>query len=353
MSNTMIRVEGVSDRARAAQALAAPLIFGKAFADLMAVAKHTRDLGWHDVAIVPFGPLSLSPAAKVLHYGLEVFEGHKVYRWEDGDVAMFRPDRNAQRLNDSARRMRMPEVPVDLQLAAEDALVDLVRHWVPAGVGCSLYLRPMLIATEGALGVLPASEHLYAVFASPAGPYFPRGFEPISVVAELEQPRAVQGGIGAAKTGGNYGAGIDAKARARDAGFDEVLFLDAHEHRYLEELSGMNVFVVEAGERLVTPPLGGTILAGITRASILELASDLGLQASEHPLDVYEVARAIDAGLITEMLAVGTAAVVTPVGKLTLHGSCHTLGNGTPGPLGRRIYDAITGIQYGRTPDPR
>jgi branched-chain amino acid aminotransferase len=194
---------------------------------------------------------------------------------------------------------------------------------------------------------------MYLVLAALAGPYFAGGFASISVVTETQQPRAVPGGIGEAKTGANYAAGMDAKARAKVDKFDEVLFLDALEHRYLEELSGMNVFIVERGERLVTPPLGGTILRGITRRSILEFASDLDLKAEERPLVIDDVVRGIDDGTITEMMAVGTAAVVTPIGHLTLHGKRHTLGDGTPGAVARRVYDAITGIQYGRDPDRR
>ena len=351
--NFDIRVDAASDPARAAETLAKPLSFGTTFADLMVVAKHTKDRGWHDAAIVPFAPLSLSPAAKVLHYGLEIFEGHKAYRWDNGEVALFRPDSNAERLNASATRMRLPTVPIDLQRNATLRLIDLLRDWVPNVPGSSLYVRPMLIATDPALGVVPAATHMYLILAALAGPYFAGGFSGISIVTETLQPRAVPGGIGEAKTGANYAAGMDAKARAKEAGFDEVLFLDAIEHRYLEELSGMNVFVVEEGKRLITPPLGGTILRGITRRSILELASDLDLDTEERPIAVDDVVRGIDDGTITEMMAVGTAAVVTPIGHLTLRDKRHTLGDGTPGPGARRVYDAITGIQYGRLPDRR
>jgi len=351
--NIDLRVEAGSDAGRAADTLAKPLSFGAAFADLMCVVHHHKDQGWHDAAIVPYAPISLSPSAKVLHYGLEVFEGHKAYRWQNGEVALFRPDCNAERLNASAARMRMPTVPLELQREATLRLIDLLRAWVPSVPGSSLYVRPMIIATEPTLGVVPAATHMYLILAALAGPYFAGGFASISIVAETLQPRAVPGGIGEAKTGANYAAGMDAKARAKAAGFDEVLFLDAIEHRYLEELSGMNVFVVEEGKRLVTPPLGGTILRGITRRSILELASDLGLEAEERPLAVDDVVRWIDDGTVTEMMAVGTAAVVTPIGHLTLHGVRHTIRDGSPGPVARKVYDAITGIQYGREPDRR
>ena len=351
-SNLEVRVEARSDTARAADTLAKPLSFGAAFADLMFVAHHSNQR-WHDAAIVPYAPIPLSPSAKVLHYGLEVFEGHKAYRWENGDVALFRPDCNAERLNASATRMRLPTVPVELQRQATLRLVDLLRDWVPSVPGSSLYIRPMIIGTEPALGVVPAGSHMYLLLAALAGPYFPKGFAAISVVVETVQPRAVPGGIGEAKTGANYAAGMDAKARAKNAGFDEVLFLDAIEHRYLEELSGMNVFVVENGKRLLTPPLDGTILRGITRRSIIELASDLNLEAEERPIAIDDLTRGIEDGTITEMMAVGTAAVVTPIGYLTLNGRRHTIGDGAPGAVARGVYDAITGIQYGRLPDTR
>lgn len=348
-----VRVITKSDPAAAKAALEQSLTFGRTFADAMVTGHHSAARGWHDVTVGPFAPLSLSPAAKVLHYGLEVFEGHKVYAWKNGDVALFRADRNAERLNRSADRLCMPTIPVELQRDATDRLVDIVRDWVPRSDGASLYLRPMIIATEPALGVVPSAEHLYAIVATPVGPYFARGFDSISVVVDGERPRAIRGGVGAAKTGANYAAGIRSKMLAKQAGHDEVMFLDAVEHRFIEELSGMNVFVVERGRKLLTPPTAGTILEGITRLSILELASSLGFEATERPLDIDDVAAGIRSGVVTEMLAVGTAAVVTPIGSLTHRDTTHRLGDGNAGPVAKLLYETLTGIQYGSIPDTR
>jgi branched-chain amino acid aminotransferase len=349
--NLDVAIQGRSDPATACRALAAPLPFGRIFADLMVQIHHTPDRGWHDAAVVPFGPLPLSPAAKVLHYGAEIFEGHKAYRQPDGRVALFRPELNARRLNASARRLRLPEIPEDLQLAALHALVHAVQDWVPGAPDTSLYLRPTLIATEPALGVGPAAEHLYFVIASPVGTYFRSDRPCLALRVEEQQVRASPGGTGAAKAGGNYAAGVDAQQRALEEGFDQVLWLDAREHRWLEELSAMNVFIVEDGE-LVTPPLGDTVLAGITRRSILELAPDLGLRAVERPIAIDGLIEGIAAGRVTEILAVGTAAIVTPVGVLGYQGRRVTVATGQPGPMMRQVHAALTDVQYGRRPDP-
>ncbi len=348
MSLVTIEATASSDAAR--EALKSDLGFGRLFADLMLTARHTAERGWHEVRIVPYGPLSLSPAAKVLHYGLEIFEGHKAYKWPSGDVALFRPEANAQRLNASARRLCLPEVPVEHQLAWTDALIHAVRDWVPQSEGSSAYVRPTLIATEPSLGVRPASEHLYYVIVSPVGPYFKGGFKPISVLVEPELVRASVGGIGAAKTGGNYAAGLLGQERAIRAGFDQVLWLDSVRHERLEELNAMNVMVVQ-GKNLVTPPLTDTILAGVTRRSVLELAPDLGLAPVERPITITEVADGIASGSVTELFAVGTAAVVTPIGSLGHSGAKLTVGDGQPGTQTRRIYEAITAIQFGLAED--
>lgn len=347
-----IQMKAYSSQRRAAESRARLPRFGKDFVDLMAHIHHSAERGWHQAEILPFGPLLLSPAAKALHYGLEIFEGHKAYRWPDNQVALFRPDNNARRMNRSAVKMGLPELPEELQQEVTERLVDAVRDWVPDQPGSSLYLRPTMLATEGALGITPATEHLFFVIAGPAGPYFPGGFASIAVNVERGLIRAAAGGVGDAKTGGNYAAGMAAKARARAAGCDDVLFLDATLHRYIEELSGMNVFVVE-GERLLTPPLGGTILPGITRRSLIELAPDLGLAVEERPLAIDDLLDGIRDGRFSEMMAVGTAAVVTPIGALRDDGETVELGDGEPGPVTRKLYDTITGIQYGRLPDHR
>jgi branched-chain amino acid aminotransferase len=345
-----IRIDGHADADKARQALSGPLTFGQIIADLMLTIRHDADRGWHDAAIVPLAPLELSPAAKVLHYGNEIFEGHKAYAWPDGAVMLFRPEQNARRLNVSARRMRLPEIPEELQLRAIELLVDQLRVWVPRNPQASLYLRPTMIGIDPYLGVSPSRSHLYFVIASPVGSYFPQGFASVSVFVEEQQTRAAPGGTGACKAGGNYATGFDAQQRAHEAGFDQVLWLDAHEHLFVEELNAMNVFVVENGE-LLTPRLGGTILAGITRQSILEMASDYGLQASERSLMINDVVRGIEDERITEMFAVGTAAVISPIGMLGYQGKCIPVGDGQPGPVSRKLYTALTDIQYGLVPD--
>jgi branched-chain amino acid aminotransferase len=345
-----LEIRARSDVQKAREALSKPLDFGRVIADLMVTIHHDPDRGWHDAAVVPTRSLSLSPVAKVLHYGCELFEGHKAYRWPDGRVALFRPELNAARLNVSASRLGMPTLPVDLQLGATMALVGELREWVPRGEDASLYLRPTMIGTEAALGVGVSRTHLYFVVASPVGPYFPTSAGPIKVWVEPEDVRAVRGGVGFAKAGGNYAGGMAAQQRAKARGYDQVLFLDALEHRYLEEMHAMNVMLVE-GDELVTPPLGGTILDGVTRRSILECAPDLGLVPRERPVDVRELVARIEEGRVSEMFTAGTAAVITPIGVLHVDGRDHRIGTGQAGPCHRRIYERLTGIQYGRHPD--
>jgi branched-chain amino acid aminotransferase len=345
-----IRISGKSDSEKARQALKGPLTFGQVIADLMVMIRHDEDRGWQDAAIVPLAPLELSPAAKVFHYGSEIFEGHKAYAWPNGEVALFRPEENARRLNVSARRMRLAEVPEELQLQAIELLVDQLRAWVPRGPQTSLYIRPTLIGIDPYLGVGPSRTHLYFVIASPVGSYFPQGFASVSILVEEQQVRAAPGGIGASKTGGNYAAGLDAQQRAHEAGFDQVLWLDALEHIFMEELNAMNIFVVDHG-KLFTPRLGGTILAGITRKSILKMAPDYGLEASERSLMIDEVVRGIQDGRISEMFAVGTAAVISPIGTIGYQGKRIQIADGQPGPVATRLYKALTDIQYGLAPD--
>lgn len=348
--HTPIRIEAKSDKASAQVALSCDIVFGKHFADLMFSALHDETHGWHDAKITAFQNLSLSPSAKVLHYGLEIFEGFKAYRRKGGDVAFFRPELNALRLNRSAVRMTLPEVPIDLQLEAAGQLVKAIAHWVPKSAHASLYLRPTLIATEPALGVKPSLTHLYFIIASPAGSYFGNEVRAISVRVEDKDVRAVQGGAGFAKAGGNYGAGMMGKRRALENNFDEVMWLDAAHRRYIEELGAMNVFIVRDGT-LVTPPLSSTILDGVTRRSILELAAHRSIPCAEVPLDIGEVTADIKSGRITEVAAVGTAAVVTPVGKIGYKGEIVHIGNGGFGPIMGGLYTALTDIQYGRAED--
>ncbi len=343
-----VRAHSNPDAAKAA--LAGDLPFGRIFADLMFTARHDQERGWHDAEIAAFQNFSISPSAKVFHYGLEIFEGHKVYRQQDGTTALFRPDLNAERLNRSARRMSLPEVPLSLQREATLTLVDAVRDWVPSGAFTSLYLRPTLIGTEPALGIKPSCEHLYFIIASPTGPYFKGEKSAISLRVEDQYIRAASGGTGFAKAGGNYGGGMLGKKRALETGYDEVLWLDAETRRTVEELGGMNAFIVKDG-KLLTPPLSSTILDGITRKSLLALAAHLGIPAAEEPIDIDDLFVDIETGRITEVMAVGTAAVITPVGRIGHKNRIVDL-DGDFGPVAKRLYQTLTDIQYGRTEDP-
>ena len=334
------------------EALSGALGFGRVFCDRMFTARFTEDKEeWHDAEIGPYEPIPLDPAALVLHYAQEIFEGLKAYRLPDGGVGLFRPDMNAKRMNDSARRLVMPEMPIDHQVDAYCALVRELKDWVPSQDGYSLYLRPTMIGTTGVLGVRPAKDYLYYVICSPVSGYFERGFLPVRVVTSAKYVRASVGGLGAAKTGGNYAASLLAAQEAKAKGFDQVVWLDAVEHRYIEEMGGMNIFFVYHGEVLTTSPLTGSILPGITRDSILKLAPELGLKALEVRLDADHVAEDIESGKITEVFACGTAAVVTAVSEFHHCGKGHLVGNGEPGPVATKLYETITGIQAGKLPD--
>ena len=346
-----VSIEAKSDSARAAAAVSRDIVFGTQFADLMLTAVHDEGVGWHDAKIGPFENFSLSPAAKVLHYGVEIFEGHKAYRLPSGEVALFRPEMNVRRLNRSAGRMCLPPLPETFQIEALDIFVDAIRDWVPSAPQSSLYLRPALIGIESALGVKPSRRHLYFVIASPAASYFHGTSSAISVRVETDDVRAAVGGTGFAKAGGNYGGGMAAKKRTLDAGYDEVLWLDAGHRRYIEELGAMNAFVVRDGT-VVTPPVSSTILDGITRNSLLALAAHLGIPCVEEPLDIESVLADLKSGRITEFAAVGTAAVVTPIQRLGYKGKDYSIGDGAFGPILGRLYTALTDLQTGRSPDP-
>ena len=346
-----VSMEAKSNAARAAAAVSGDIVFGTQFADLMLTAVHDEGVGWHGAKIGPFENFSLSPAAKVLHYGVEIFEGHKVYRMPSGEVALFRPEMNVRRLNRSAERICMPTLPEAFQLEALDRFVDAIRDWVPSTPQSSLYLRPAVIGIEPALGVKPSRRHLYFVIASPAASYFLGTSIAISVRVETDDVRAAAGGTGFAKAGGNYGGGMAAKKRALDAGYDEVLWLDAAHRRYIEELGAMNAFIVRDGV-IVTPPVSSTILDGITRNSLLTLAAHLGIPCVEEPLEIDSVIADLESGRISELAAVGTAAVVTPIQRLGCKGRDYRTGDGSFGPILGRLYTALTDIQTGRAPDP-
>jgi len=326
--------------------------FGRVFTDHMVTLHWSEAAGWHDGQVSARAPLAMDPASSVLHYAQEIFEGLKAYRLDDGGLALFRPDANAARFQSSARRMAMPELPAELFVESIEALVRTDRDWIPDIDGGSLYLRPFLIASEVFLGVRPSAEYLYMVLASSAGSYWPGGARAISLWVSHEYSRAAPGGTGAAKCGGNYATSLVAQREAIAQGHDQVVFLDAAERRWIEELGGMNIFFVFADGSLVTPPLTGTILPGITRDSILTLARAEGLTVREEPYAIEDWRADADSGKLIESFACGTAAVVTPIGRAAGPGYDFTIGSGSTGQTTARILDTLTAIQRGRAPDP-
>lgn len=330
--------------------------FGRYFTDHMVTAKWTVDLGWHDAALVPYGPLTLDPATNFMHYGQAIFEGLKAYRHADGSIRTFRPLANAERFQRSARRLAMAELPTDLFVASVEALVSQDRDWVPGGADQSLYLRPFMIATEVGLGVRPANAYQYLLIASPAGAYFPQGVKPVSVWISEDYVRAAPGGTGEAKCAGNYAASLIAQAEAAEQGCEQVVWLDAVERKWIEEMGGMNLyFVYGSGRnaRLVTPALTGSLLPGITRDSLLTVADDLGYTAEEGQISVEQWRQGVEEGQITEVFACGTAAVITPVGQVKSHQYfAFDINGGQPGPVTMQLRSALLDIQTGAAPDP-
>jgi len=335
---------------RLSEILAAPG-FGLHFTDHMFVAEWTPEQGWHDARITPYAPLSLDPATAVLHYAQEIFEGMKAYRHEDGSVWTFRPEENAARMVRSSKRLALPELPVEDFIAAVDALVQADERWVPEPAGeKSLYVRPFMFASEVFLGVRPSQHVTFMVIASPAGAYFAKGVHPVSIWLSETYTRAGRGGMGAAKTGGNYASSLVAQQEAIAEGCDQVVFLDAAEGRYVEELGGMNLYFVHDDGSIVTPATSGTILEGITRSSIIELCGKLGHSVEERAITIDEWRDGVASGRITEVFACGTAAVVTPVGTLKWRGG--QVGEGeTTGPVTQEVRTALVDIQYGRAED--
>ncbi len=338
------------DDARLAEILENPG-FGLHFTDHMFTVEWTPSDGWHDARITPYGPLTLDPATAVLHYAQEIFEGMKAYRHEDGSVWSFRPEENARRMQRSSRRLALPELdPADF-VQAVDELVRIDQRWVPDAAGeKSLYVRPFMFASETFLGVRPAQHVTFMVIASPAGAYFSKGIRPITLWLTTDYTRAGRGGMGAAKTGGNYASSLIAQQEATAQGCDQVVFLDAQEGRYVEELGGMNMYFVYEDGHIVTPATGGTILEGITRSSIIELAGKLGHQVEERKFSIDEWREGVAAGAITEVFACGTAAVVTPVGSLKWDGGV-VEGSTDAGEVTLRIRQALVDLQYGRADD--
>ncbi len=338
------------DAEKRAEILANPA-FGKVFTDHMVSAEWSAADGWTGGRLSAYAPLSIDPAAVVLHYGQTVFEGLKAYRQTDGGIALFRPERNAQRMARSCRRLALPELPEDAFLEACELLVKTERDWVPTGDGTSLYLRPFVWATEVGLGVRPSDTALFQVIASPAGNYFSGPLRSVSLWLSQEYTRAAPGGTGAAKCGGNYAASLVAQQEAIANGCDQVVFLDAVERRWLEELGGMNIFLVLDDGSLVTPEISGTILEGVTRDSVITLARELGHTVEERRIDIDEWRKGAADGKVVEVFACGTAAVITPIGALRWPGGEAVAGSGEPGAVTMKLRQALLDVQYGRVED--
>lgn len=324
--------------------------FGLHFTDHMFVMHWNKEQGWHNASITPYADFSVDPAAMVFHYGQAIFEGLKAYHGKEGQLYLFRPKDNLERMNRSAMRMCMPRIPVDSVLSALKALIYLDREWIPENDGATLYLRPTMIATEPLLGVRPSQEYIFFIIMSPVGAYYAEGFNPVKIYVEDTYVRAAQGGVGEAKNAGNYAASLKAMTEAQKKGYTQVLWLDAKEHRYIEEIGTSNIFMV-LDDELVTPPLGGTILPGITRDSVLTLAKDWGLKVNERTVSIDELLEANENGTLKEIFASGTAAVISPVGELCYKDKCAVINNGETGELSQRFYTEIQALQNGERDD--
>ncbi len=323
--------------------------FGRVFTDHMFLMEY-QDGQWRNPRIEPCHDISLHPAAMVLHYGQEVFEGMKGYRGAEDGIYLFRPDRNIARMNRSCDRLMMPEIPPDLHLEAIKQLVLLERDWIPKTEGCALYIRPTMIATDPFLGVRPSNTYLFYIIVGPVAAYYPEGFNPVSIYATDRYVRAVRGGVGDAKTGGNYAASLAAQAEAKKAGYTQVLWLDALERKQVEEVGTMNIMFKIGGE-VVTSPLTGSILPGVTRESVLQLLRDWGEKVTERPLSIDEVMTAADSGTLEEVFGTGTAAIISPVKEIAYKDKKVQVANGKTGPLAQKLYDTLLAIQYGTGED--
>lgn len=324
--------------------------FGNYYTDHMFVMKYNQEQGWHDAQILPYGNLSLSPASVVFHYGAEIFEGLKAYRTPDGEVQLFRPWDNISRMNDSAERLCLPQLDPDEALEALHALIEIDKDWVPSEPGTSLYIRPFLFGSDAKLGLHKIKEAMFVIILSPVGSYYKEGLNPVSIMIESEDVRAVRGGTGYAKCGGNYAASQRASARAEDKGFSQVLWLDGVERKYIEEVGSMNV-MFKIGGKVITPALTGSVLPGITRRSCIALMKDRGIEVEERLFSIDELAEAVENGTLEEAWGCGTAAVVSPVGMLEYQGKQYKINNGEIGALTQWLYDELTGIQWGKRED--
>ncbi len=327
------------------------IVFGKIFSDHMFMMDYQTGKGWQDARIVPYQNLQLDPAAMVLHYGQGIFEGMKAYRWKDGSINLFRPLKNWERFNRSAARMCMPEVDTDFQFKLIKELLALDKDWIPHSVGSSLYIRPTMIASEPHLGVRPANSYLYYLITGPVAAYYAEGFNPVKIYVTDEYIRTVRGGVGEAKTMANYAQSLYAAEVAKKKHFTQVLWLDGVERRYIEEVGTMNIFFLIKDE-LVTPPLHGSILPGVTRDSVIQMASHWGIKVSERAISIDEVIDAVCSGDMKEAFGTGTAAVISPVGEISYEDKPHIVAGGGVGKLSHKLYEEIVGIQYGEKDDP-
>ena len=344
-----IRVE----KAKALKELPDPntLLFGKTFTDHMFLMNYDAGQGWHDARIVPYGPIALEPCAMVFHYAQEVFEGMKAYRDPEGGVRLFRPEENALRMQSSCQRLCIPTVPVEDFVEAVKALVRLEERWVPSLAGTSLYIRAFIIATDASLGVHASHSYIFSIICCPVGAYYKEGLNPVKIYVEDEDVRAVRGGTGFTKCGGNYAASIRAGERAEEKGFSQVLWLDGVERKYIEEVGSMNVLFKVDG-KVITPKLTGSVLPGITRKSCLDLLRDWGYVVEERLITAQELFDAAQAGTLEEAWGSGTAAVISPIGTLAWEDKSVLINGGQIGSLSQRLYDTLTGIQWGTEPDP-
>ena len=345
-----IRVER-SQNPKAKPSAGQALGFGKIFTDHMFIMNYTEGKGWHDPRIVPYGKIELEPSAMVFHYGQSMFEGLKAYKGPDGKAYLFRPDMNAKRANTSNDRLCIPRIPEDDFVQAVKAVVSMDQDWIPSDPGTSLYVRPFIIATDEFLGVAPSKTYLFMIILSPSGAYYASGLNPVGIWIEDEYVRAVRGGIGFAKTGGNYAASLIAQVKAHDEGFSQVLWLDGVERKYIEEVGAMNIFFKIRG-KIITPMLSGSILPGITRDSVITLCRDWGFEVEERRISVDELIEAQSSGALEECFGTGTAAVISPVGKLRYVNDVMVIGDGGIGPVSQKLYDTVTGIQNGTVKDP-
>ena len=327
------------------------LVFGKAMTDHMLIIDYDEGQGWHDARIIPYGPLQIDPAAKVLHYAEEIFEGLKAYRTADGSIQLFRIRDNIDRMNKSADRLCMPQIPEELAVSAIKKLVETEQDWVPHEKDTSLYIRPFMIGLDAALGVHSSHHVQFIVVVCPVGAYYPEGLNPVKIYIEDEDVRAVKGGTGMAKTGGNYAASLRAGNRAEERGYSQVLWLDGVHRKYIEEVGAMNVMFKVAG-KILTPDLNGSVLDGITRRSCIQLLKDWGYEVEERRITAEELFEAAEKGTLEEAWGTGTAAVVSPIGELAMGDRKVTVSGGKIGEITQKLYDELTGIQWGRVADP-